>query len=136
MPHDVPDGKEHEPIIVEYDASDLEEQIIVDALQEILVAKGLLTPTEVAQQILKLEAPSRHLGAKIVARAWRDPDYKERLLANGKEAAIAIGVNVGEAQLNVVENTATTYNLVVCTLCSRYPRSILGQPPSWYVSKA
>ncbi len=136
MPHDVPDGEEHEAIIVEDDASDLEGQVIVDALQKVLVAKGLLTPTEVTQQILKLEAPGTHLGARIAARAVSDPDYKERLMANGKEAAIEIGVNVGEAQLIVVENTATTHNLVVCTLCSSYPRSILGQPPSWYVSKA
>jgi hypothetical protein len=76
-----------------------------------------------------------HLGAKIVARAWVDPGYKARLLDNGKSAAAELDIKVGEAQLIVVENTASVHNLVCCTLCSCYPRSILGQPPSWYISK-
>ncbi|MEC8163529.1 MAG: nitrile hydratase subunit alpha, partial [Pseudomonadota bacterium] len=98
--------------------------------------RGLLTAPEVLKEIEKLESPGVHLGAKIVARAWSDPDYKAALLKNGKQAIGDIGITVGEAQIIVVENTKKTHNLITCTLCSCYPRSILGQPPSGYISKA
>ena len=127
---------DHEALIVEDDAGNLEAQIIIDALQSVLIARGLLTASEVSKEIGKLESPGVHLGAKIVARAWTDPEYKARLLQNGKQAIGDIGIAVGEAQIIVVENTPKTHNLITCTLCSCYPRSILGQPPSWYISKA
>ena len=76
----------HEALVVEDDAGNLEGQIIIDALQEVLVAHGLLTAPEVLKEIEKLESPGVHLGAKIVARAWSDPDYKAKLLENGKQA--------------------------------------------------
>jgi len=126
----------HEALVVEDDAGNLEGQIIIDALQDVLVAHGLLTAPEVLKEIEKLESPGIHLGAKIVARAWSDPDYKAKLLENGKQAIGYIGITVGEAQIIVVENTPKKHNLITCTLCSCYPRSILGQPPSWYISKA
>jgi len=126
----------HELLVVEDEAGNLEGQILIDALQELLIARNLLAPEEVTQEIEKLEAPGVHLGAMIVARAWTDPDYKARLLANGKSGAAELDIKVGEAQLIVVENTDELHNLVCCTLCSCYPRSILGQPPSWYISKA
>ena len=122
--------------MVEDDAGNLEGQIIIDALQDVLVTRGILTAPEVLKEIEKLESPGVHLGAKIVARAWSDPDYKAALLKNGKQAIGDIGITVGEAQIIVVENTKKTHNLITCTLCSCYPRSILGQPPSWYISKA
>jgi nitrile hydratase subunit alpha len=125
-----------ETLVTEDEAGNLEAQIIIDALQNLLVTKNLLAPEEVTQEIERLEAPGVHLGALIVARAWADPAYKARLLANGKSAALELGIKVGEAQLIVVENSTTVHNLVCCTLCSCYPRSILGQPPSWYISKA
>lgn len=127
---------EHEALVVEDDAGNLEGQIIIDALQSVLIQRGLLTTPEVSKEIEKLESPGVYLGAKIVARAWTDPDYKARLLQNGKQAIGEIGIAVGEAQIIVVENTPQIHNLVTCTLCSCYPRSILGQPPSWYISKA
>jgi hypothetical protein len=127
---------DHEALVVEDDAGNLEGQIIIDALQSVLIARGLLTAPEVAKEIEKLESPGVHLGAKIVARAWTDPSYKARLLQNGKQAIGDIGIAVGEAQIIVVENTPKIHNLITCTLCSCYPRSILGQPPSWYISKA
>ena len=126
----------HPALVVEDEAGNLEGQIIIDALQNILVRKNLLAPEEVTQEIEKIESPGVHLGAKIVARAWVDPAFKERLLVNGKSAAAELGIKVGEAQLIVVENTEALHNLICCTLCSCYPRSILGQPPSWYISKA
>ncbi len=128
--------EDHESLVVEDDAGNLEGQIKIDALQDVLVTRGLLTAPEVLKEIEKLESPGVHLGAKIVARAWSDPDYKAALLKNGKQAIGDIGITVGEAQIIVVENTKKTHNLITCTLCSCYPRSILGQPPSWYISKA
>lgn len=127
---------EHEPIVVEDEAGNLEAQIIIDALQDVLMANGLLTAPEVTKQIEVMEAKGVHLGAKIVAKAWKDSDYKARLLENGKSCIQEIGIPVGEAQIVVVENTSQVHNLITCTLCSCYPRSILGQPPSWYISKA
>jgi nitrile hydratase len=123
-------------LVVEDEAGNVEGQIIIDALQNLLVQKNLLAPEEVTREIQQIEAPGVHLGAKIVARAWTDAAFKARLLANGKSAATELGIKVGEAQLIVVENTPGLHNLVCCTLCSCYPRSILGQPPSWYISKA
>lgn len=127
---------DHEALVEEDEAGNLEAQIVIDALQDVLIAKGLLTAPEVTSEIEKLESKGIHLGAKIVAKAWTDEDYKARLLENGKSAIQEIGVPVGEAQIVVVENTESIHNLITCTLCSCYPRSILGQPPSWYISKA
>lgn len=126
----------HEPLVVEDDAGNQEGQLRVDALLALLVRKRVLSAGEVMMEIQNLESPGVHLGAKIVARAWADPGFKARLLANGKDGAAELKIKVGEAQLVVVENTPTLHNVVVCTLCSCYPRSILGQPPAWYISKA
>ena len=127
---------EHDALVVEDDEGNLLGQQMVDALQALLVLKGVLSPGEVSLEIQKLEAPGTHLGAKLIARAWVDPDFKARLLHNGKTAAAELDIKVGEAQLVVVENTPQEHNVIVCTLCSCYPRSLLGQPPSWYISKA
>jgi len=106
-----------------------------DALRDVLIEKGIITAAQVRREIERLEAPGIHLGAKIVARAWTDPGFKKLLLENGSEAAERLGIKVGEAQLVVVENTERVHNLITCTLCSCYPRSILGQPPAWYRNK-
>lgn len=134
--HDRGHDHAHEPLVAEDDAGNAEGQILVDALQALLIQKGLLAAREVAREIQAIEAPGIHLGARIVARAWTDPDYKTRLLSDGKGAAAELGIKIGEAGLIVVENRPGLHNLVCCTLCSCYPRSILGQPPSWYISKA
>lgn len=126
----------HEPLVAEDDAGNQEGQLRVDALLALLVRKRIVSAGEVTLEIQNLESPGLHLGAKIVARAWVDSGFKARLLANGKDAAAELKIKVGEAQLVVVENTPELHNVVVCTLCSCYPRSILGQPPSWYISKA
>ena len=141
MSHDHTEGDPHhhdahEALVVEDEAGNIEGQILIDALQDLLISKGLLTAPEVTREIEKIESPGLHLGAKIVAKAWSDPLYKARLLENGKSAIGEIGIPVGEAQIIVVENTDARHNLITCTLCSCYPRSILGQPPSWYISKA
>ncbi len=136
MPHDAHHHEEHEALVIEDEAGNIEAQIIVNALQEVLIGKGLLTAHEVTAAIAKLESPGIHLGAKVVAKAWTDPAYKARLLADGRAAVQELDIPVTEARIIVVENTPTRHNLITCTLCSCYPRSILGQPPSWYISKA
>jgi nitrile hydratase len=87
--------------------------------------------------IEQMDARSDVTGGKIVARAWVDPAFKERLLANAQEAIAELGIpEVDATHLIVVENTETVHNVVVCTLCSCYPRTVLGMPPEWYKSKA
>ena len=135
MPHDHDHG-EHEALIIEDEAGNIEAQIVVDALQQVLAQKGLLTAHEVTAAIAKLESPGLHLGAQIIAKAWTDLDYKARLLSDGRAAVQELDIPVTEARIIVVENTPRVHNLITCTLCSCYPRSILGQPPSWYISKA
>lgn len=134
--HDHHGHDAHEPLVVEDEAGNTEGQILVAALQALLVERNLIAPGEVRREIERIEVPGVHLGAKIVARAWVDDGFRRRLLADGKSAVAELGIGVGEAQLIVVENDAATHNLVCCTLCSCYPRSILGQPPAWYISKA
>jgi len=135
MPHDHDHG-EHEALIIEDEAGNIEAKIVVDALQQVLAQKGLLTAHEVTAAIAKLESPGLHLGAQIIAKAWTDLDYKARLMSDGRAAVQELDIPVTEARIIVVENTPRVHNLITCTLCSCYPRSILGQPPSWYISKA
>lgn len=124
---------DHAPVA---DDAPSEAEIIATALKELLIAKGYFGPEDVRREMERLQSPGPHQGAAMVARAWADPDYRERLLADGSAAAAELGTPVKEAQLVVVENTAEVHNLIVCTLCSCYPRSLLGQPPAWYTSKA
>lgn len=106
------------------------------ALKAILIEKGILTADEIRARMEVDESHTWHQGARMVARAWTDPDYRQLMLADGKAAAIELGIPVTEAAIITVENTPGRHNLIVCTLCSCYPRSLLGEPPSWYVSKA
>jgi nitrile hydratase alpha subunit len=106
------------------------------ALKGMLIEKGLITADEVRRRQEINERGTPHQGARMVARAWLDPAFKARMLEDGKAAARELGIEVTEAELMVIENTPQTHNLIVCTLCSCYPRSLLGEPPAWYVSKA
>jgi nitrile hydratase len=107
------------------------------AMRELLIEKGILTADEVQAQIDYMEARSPANGARLVARAWVDPAFKERLLNNPKAACAELGVDATSLnEFVVLENTEQIHNLVVCTLCSCYPRPILGRPPDWYKSFA
>jgi nitrile hydratase len=110
--------------------------LMTEALHKLLLEKQLLKPEDTDRVIAALEAPRPEWGAHLVARAWLDDNYRRRLLADGASAAAELGYTIKEAQLVVVENTPVLHNLIVCTLCSCYPRSLLGQPPWWYISKA
>jgi nitrile hydratase len=109
----------------------------IRAIEALLLEKGVLTEPEVQDSISYMEARTPANGAKLVARAWVDPDFKELLLSDGKAAAKELGMDPEHpAEFIVVENTPEVHNLIVCTLCSCYPRAILGRPPDWYKSFA
>ncbi|MCW5750192.1 MAG: nitrile hydratase subunit alpha [Alphaproteobacteria bacterium] len=106
------------------------------ALRELLIEKGVLTAEEVRLAVEAMDARSPAAGARVVARAWTDADFRARLLADGSAACAELGIDMGPTKLVVVENTAEVHNMVVCTLCSCYPRFLLGLPPDWYKSRA
>jgi nitrile hydratase subunit alpha len=109
----------------------------IRAIEALLLEKGVLTEPEVQDSIAYMEARSPANGAKLVARAWVDPAFKELLFSDGKAAASELGIDPEHpAEFVVVENTPEVHNLIVCTLCSCYPRAILGRPPDWYKSFA
>jgi nitrile hydratase alpha subunit len=112
-------------------------EIMETAVRELLVAKGMIGPEEIRRQIEVLDSRTPALGAKVVARAWIDPGFRRRLLANGRAACQELGISFyDDTGLIVLENTETVHNLIVCTLCSCYPRPVLGLPPDWYKLKA
>jgi nitrile hydratase len=107
----------------------------VRAMQALLIEKGIITADEVRQQEEALDAVNPAMGAQVVARAWMDAAYKERLLADAKSAVEELGFEADQmTTLVAIENTETIHNVVVCTLCSCYPRALLGLPPAWYKS--
>ena len=105
------------------------------AVRELLIDKGVITAEDVRRQVENMDGRNAGRGATMVARAWLDPAYKQRMLADGSRAAEEIGLDVGPLKLVVVENTPTVHNVIVCTLCSCYPRMLLGLPPDWYKSR-
>jgi nitrile hydratase len=110
-------------------------QLMEVSLRELLVEKGIVTEDAIAGAMAAMRARGPERGAAMVARAWTDPAYKARLLENGSRAAEELGFEVPGLRLIVVENTPQTHNVIVCTLCSCYPRMLLGLPPEWYKSR-
>jgi nitrile hydratase len=109
----------------------------IRAVEELLEEKGVFTREEVKAQIEYTEARTYENGARLVARAWVDPGFKNRLLSDTKAAAAELGVDAsGTIEFATIETTDEVHNVVVCTLCSCYPRAILGRPPDWYKSFA
>lgn len=110
---------------------------LLDRLLAALEAKGIVTEAEIAERQANTDKASPETGARMVAKAWTDPAYRDLLLRDGKAAAEMMGVSMaGAPPLGVLENTPTRHHLVVCTLCSCYPRAVLGYPPGWYKSFA
>jgi nitrile hydratase len=110
-------------------------QLMEVSLRELLVQKGVVTEDAIAGAMAAMRARGPERGAAMVARAWLDPAYKARLLADGSKAAEELGFEVPGLRLIVVENTPAVHNVIVCTLCSCYPRMLLGLPPEWYKSR-
>jgi len=110
----------------------------VNAIESLLVEKGIVDPAALDTIIETYEHKvGPHIGARIVAKAWVDPAFKQRLLADGTSAIAELGLTgFSSEHMVVVENTAEVHNLIVCTLCSCYPWAILGLPPTWYKSFA
>ncbi len=107
------------------------------AVRELLIAKGVLTAEEIRAQIELMDSRTPAVGARIVARAWCDPAFKARLLADARKAAGEFGVDTENTAIVVaLENTPMLHHMVVCTLCSCYPKAIIGVPPAWYKSSA
>jgi nitrile hydratase len=107
----------------------------VRALEELLVERGAISRDDVRRRIDWLVSRSPADGARLVARAWTDPGFKQRLLADARASALELGLDPGPSPVVVaVENTRAVHHLVVCTLCSCYPRALLGPPPDWYKS--
>ena len=115
--------------------SDRDFEALEAAFREVLVARGIVTDAEIAERVEVLYGRTPELGARVVARAWFDPAYKARLLADGSAAVRELlEIDIGTLKLVVVENVPGVHNVIVCTLCSCYPRMLLGVPPDWYKS--
>jgi nitrile hydratase len=142
-PHDQHDGVEaghdhdaHAPTREDDDELLTEGEARFLALKSLLIEQGIIDADEIRRRMEFNERGSPHQAARMIARAWLDPAYKERMLADTKAAAAELGIETTEAKLVTIENTPERHNIVVCTLCSCYPRSLLGEPPAFYVSKA
>jgi nitrile hydratase len=105
------------------------------ALRALLIEGGHYTAEEELAVIAEMQGASPENGGKIVARAWTDPEYKKRLLKNGKDSIRELGFDLEPYEFTVMENTEDIHNVIVCTLCSCYPRALLGMSPAWYKSK-
>jgi nitrile hydratase subunit alpha len=132
--HDHPHAHDHAPS--DDDLALTYEEAKFIALKRLLIEKGLISADAIRARMEIDARGTPHQGARMVAKAWSDPNYKARMLADAKAAAVELGIPVTEAALVALENTPRLHNMIVCTLCSCYPRSLLGEPPAWYVSKA
>ncbi len=131
------DHAEHLPV-TEGDEPVTEHHILEAAIRELLIEKEVIAAAELNRVIEALETRTPALGAKIVARMWTDPEYRELALKDGKAAAEQeLGIDLVQApDLIVLENQPRLHHVVVCTLCSCYPTQVLGASPTWYRSKA
>ncbi|MBT0957144.1 nitrile hydratase subunit alpha [Alphaproteobacteria bacterium KMM 3653] len=145
MPHDHPHDHDHDhdgmspsghPYRKDQDTGLSYWQCMEIAVRELLIEKGEVSAQEVARQIDVMDSRSPANGAAVVARAWVDPGFKALLLKDAGAACGEMGFDIGPLQLIAVENTAQVHNVIVCTLCSCYPRNLLGLPPDWYKSRA
>ena len=110
-------------------------QLMEVTLRELLVEKGIVTDEQVRAEVEDMRERTPERGARVVARAWTDDGFRKRLLENGARACEELGIDVPGLKLVVVENTPQVHNAIVCTLCSCYPRMLLGIPPDWYKSR-
>lgn len=126
-------GDDHAPITAHGPSP--EYALLERALRELLIAKRIFAADDLRRQVDLMDSRNPAMGAKLIARAWVDPAFKQRLLADAKKAAAELGIDCSNApEVVVLENTPRRHHLVVCTLCSCYPKAILGIPPAWYKS--
>lgn len=121
---------------------DLEEQplthyqVMTQAVGDLLIEKGVFSAEELRAMLEAIDAKSPAAGARMVARAWVDADFKARMLEDVNKAAAELGIDAGGIPIRAVENTGEVHNVIVCTLCSCYPRMLIGLPPDWYKSRS
>jgi nitrile hydratase len=111
-------------------------QLMAEAVGELLIAKGVFGADDLRRTIEAIDARSPADGARLVARAWLDLAFKARVLEDVNAAALELGIDAGAIPIRALENTPRLHNVVVCTLCSCYPRGLLGLPPDWYKARA
>jgi len=135
--HDHDHGDPHAPQM-DHDAGAASPyEVLERAMRTLLVDKGVLTADEIQSQIDLMDSRTPALGAEVIARAWTDDGFRKQLLSDTRAALQDAGVDIGSlAEFRVIENTEDTHNVVVCTLCSCYPKMLLGIPPAWYKSLA
>ncbi len=133
--HDHDHPHDHGPFQPDIREPEKDWEFLEIAIRELLIEKGIVQAREIEDMIETWDGKSPETGAAIVARAWTDPAFKTRLLADGNKAVEEMGCDVPGLKLVVLENTPAVHHMVVCTLCSCYPRTILGLPPLWYKSR-
>jgi nitrile hydratase len=126
---ETPEGAEPEGTRLTY------HRLLGKALIDVLLEKGVFSAEDLRREVERIDSPTPRNGARLIARAWIDGAFKARLLAEPQAAAAELGIDVGPRPIRVVANTESVHNLIVCTLCSCYPRFLLGQPPAWYKSR-
>ena len=136
--HHAPGERHRHPPAADHDDTLTYYRKLEIAVRELLIAKGVTTADEVRQLVSDIESRTPEGGARVVARAWTDPKFKALLLDDATAACASMGFEMAlyDVTLTVVENTPDVHNVVVCTLCSCYPRMLLGLPPAWYKSRA
>ena len=136
--HHEPGGRHQHPPQADHDDSLTYYRKLEIAVRELLIAQGVTTADEIRQLVQDIESRSPEGGARVVARAWTNPEFKDLLLRDATTACAGMGFEMAlyDVTLTVVENTPDVHNMVVCTLCSCYPRMLLGLPPTWYKSRA
>ena len=136
--HHEPGGRHQHPPQADHDDSLTYYRKLEIALRELLIAQGVTTADEIRQLVQDIESRSPEGGARVVARAWTNPEFKDLLLRDATTACAGMGFEMAlyDVTLTVVENTPDVHNMVVCSLCSCYPRMLLGLPPAWYKSRA
>lgn len=110
-------------------------QVMQMAVTSLMIEKGIFSANDMRAQVERMDSIDSVRGARLVARAWIDEGFRQRLLADSKAAAAELGIDIGPIPILVMENTPEIHNLVVCTLCSCYPKFLIGIPPDWYKSR-
>ena len=132
--HDHAGPHPHQPDIEDSEATRY--QVMAKAVTELLIEKAIFSADTFRQQLEKMDTKKPADGARMIARAWVDHAYKERMLSNVNAAAAELGLDAGSIPIRAVENSPSLHNVIVCTLCSCYPRMLIGLPPDWYKSHA
>ncbi len=133
--HDHDHAHDHAPVNEHDNGPPGEFEIMSRAMQELLEQKGIITAAQVTKRMELFDEEFPYHGAQVVARAWVDTAFMQRLLADGRAACAEMGAMLEAERLIAVENTPEVHNVIVCTLCSCYPRALLGMPPTWYKSR-